>query len=193
VISLVLFTVMSQLISTLSVYSVAWAGITKLQLGALYTLNGLMVVFLQFPVVRALASYRMTTALILGSILYGVGYAMMGIGHDFALLALAMFVVTMGEIVTTPASMALVSNFSTAELRGRYMGVYGLFNSFGWSIGPLIGGVLLDLASKRAMLLWGPVGSLAILAAAGFWDLRRRVDRTMDRNLEGAAAETATA
>jgi len=193
VISLVLFTVMSQLISTLSVYSVAWAGITKLQLGALYTLNGLMVVFLQFPVVRALASYRMTTALILGSILYGVGYAMMGIGHDFALLALAMFVVTMGEIVTTPASMALVSNFSTAELRGRYMGVYGLFNSFGWSIGPLIGGVLLDLASKRAMLLWGPVGGLAILAAAGFWDLRRRVDRTMDRNLEGAAAETATA
>src|SRR5438552_3779922 len=193
VISLVLFTVMSQLISTLSVYSVAWAGITKLQLGALYTLNGLMVVFLQFPVVRALASYRMTTALILGSILYGVGYAMMGIGHDFALLALAMFVVTMGEIVTTPASMALVSNFSAAELRGRYMGVYGLFNSFGWSIGPLVGGVLLDLASKRAMLLWGPVGSLAILAAAGFWDLRRRVDRTMDRNLEGAAAETATA
>ena len=52
---------------------------------------------------------------------------------------------------------------------------------------------LLDLASKRAMLLWGPVGGLAILAAAGFWDLRRRVDRTMDRNLEGAAAETATA
>ena len=218
VISLVLFTVMSQLISTLSVYSVAWAGITKLQLGALYTLNGLMVVFLQFPVVRALASYRMTTALILGicaillgiifqgqNIAYMVGLTfsiaasanfpalVMAIGHDFALLALAMFVVTMGEIVTTPASMALVSNFSTAELRGRYMGVYGLFNSFGWSIGPLIGGVLLDLASKRAMLLWGPVGSLAILAAAGFWDLRRRVDRTMDRNLEGAAAETATA
>jgi len=193
VISLVLFTVMSQLISTLSVYAVGWVGITKLQLGALYTLNGLMVVFLQFPVVRALASYRMTTALVLGSILYGAGYAMMGIGRDFALLALAMFVVTMGEIVTTPASMNLVANFSSAELRGRYMGVYGLFNSFGWSIGPLIGGVLLDLASKRPMLLWGPIGGLAILAAAGFWDLRRRVDRTMDRNFEAAAAETATA
>ncbi|HYR52348.1 MAG TPA: MFS transporter [Candidatus Dormibacteraeota bacterium] len=193
VVSLVLFTVMSQLISTLSVYAVTWVGITKLQLGALYALNGLMVVFLQFPVVRALASYRMTTALVLGSILYGAGYAMMGIGRDFALLALAMFVVTMGEIVTTPASMNLVANFSTTELRGRYMGVYGLFNSFGWSIGPLIGGVLLDLASKRPMLLWGPIGGLAILAAVGFWDLRRRVDRTMDRNFEGAAAETAIA
>ncbi len=193
VISLVLFTVMSQLISTLSVYAVTWAGITKLQLGALYTLNGLMVVFLQFPVVRILASYRMTTALVFGSILYGLGYGMMGLGQGFALLLIAMFVVTTGEIVTTPASMNLVANFSSPELRGRYMGVYGLFNSFGWSIGPLIGGVLLDLASKRAMFLWGPIGGLALLAAAGFWDLRRRVDGAMDRNFEGAAAETATA
>ena len=193
VVSLVLFTVMAQLISTLSVYAVEWAGISKLQLGALYTLNGLMVVFLQFPVVRALARYRMTTALVAGSILYGAGYTMMGFGHNLTFLAVAMIVVTLGEIVTTPASMNLVANFSSAELRGRYMGVYGLFNSFGWSIGPLIGGVLLDLASRRPMLLWTPIGCLALLAAAGFWDLRRRVDRTMDRNYERAAAETATA
>jgi MFS family permease len=89
--------------------------------------------------------------------------------------------------------MNLVANFSSTELRGRYMGVYGLFNSFGWSIGPLIGGVLLDLAAKRAMLLWAPIGGVAIVAAVGFWDLRRRVDRTMDQNSEAAAAETATA
>lgn len=193
VVSLVLFTVMAQLISTLSVYAVQWAGISKLQLGALYTLNGLMVVFLQFPVVRALAPYRMTTALVAGSILYAAGYAMMGLGHDMALLAVAMLVVTLGEIVTTPASMNLVANFSSVELRGRYMGVYGLFNSFGWSIGPLIGGVLLDMASRRSMLLWSPIGGLALLAAAGFWDLRRRLDRSMDHNYENAAAETATA
>ena len=193
VVSLLLFTVMSQLISTLSVYAVQWAGITKLELGALYTLNGLMVVFLQFPVVRALAPYRMTTALIVGSILYAVGYAMMGFGHAMPLLAAAMFVVTAGEIVTTPASMNLVANFSTVKLRGRYMGVYGLFNSFGWSIGPLIGGVLLDLAARRSMLLWTPIASLTLVAAVGFWDLRRRIDRAMDRNYERTGAETVTA
>jgi MFS family permease len=193
VVSLVLFTVMSQLISTLSVYAVQWAGISKLQLGALYTLNGLMVVFLQFPVVRALAPYRMTTALIAGSILYAAGYAMMGIGHHVALLAAAMFVVTLGEIVTTPASMNLVANFSTPELRGRYMGVYGLFNSFGWSTGPLIGGVLLDFAAGRSMLLWAPIGALALVASAGYWDLRGRLSRAMDRETEGIPAETVTA
>ncbi len=193
VVSLVLFTVMSQLISTLSVYAVQWAGISKLQLGALYTLNGLMVVFLQFPVVRALAPYRMTTALIAGSILYAAGYAMMGTGHHMALLAAAMFVVTLGEIVTTPASMNLVANFSTPELRGRYMGVYGLFNSFGWSTGPLIGGVLLDFAAGRSMLLWAPIGALALVASAGYWDLRRRLSRSMDRDTKGPLIETVTA
>jgi len=193
VVSLILFTVMSQLISTLSVYAVQWAGISKIQLGGLYTLNGLMVVFLQFPVVRALAPYRMTTALIAGSILYALGYAMMGLGHDMFLLAAAMFVVTLGEIVTTPASMNLVANFSTVELRGRYMGVYGLYNSFGWSIGPLVGGVLLDFAARRSMLLWTPIGALALVAAAGYWDLRQRLDRSVDRDTEESAAETAIA
>ncbi len=193
VVSLILFTVMSQLISTLSVYAVQWAGISKIELGALYTLNGLMVVFLQFPVVRALAPYRMTTALVAGSILYALGYAMMGIGNSLVLLATAMFVVTMGEIVTTPASMNLVANFSTAELRGRYMGVYGLFNSLGWSTGPLIGGILLDFASRRSMLLWGPIGALALVAAAGYADLRRRLAHGVDREAEDRSPETVTA
>ncbi len=192
-VTLILFTVMSQLISTISVYSVQWAGISKLQLGALYALNGLMVVFLQYPVVRALAPYRLSTALVSGSILYAVGYAMMGLGHDFTFLLAAMFVVTLGEIVTTPASMNLVANFSTVESRGRYMGVYGLFNSFGWSIGPLIGGVLLDLAARRSMLLWGPIAGLALVAAAGFADLRRRLSRAIDRDTETQATETVTA
>src|SRR5439155_241894 len=99
VISLILFTVMSQLISTLSVYAVQWPGISKVQLVGLYTLNGLMVVFLQFPVVRALSPYRMTTAL----------------------------------------------------------------------------------------------GALALVAAAGYWDLRQRLDRSVDRATEASAAETAVA
>ncbi|MBI4364022.1 MAG: MFS transporter [Candidatus Latescibacteria bacterium] len=193
VVTVLLFTVMSQLISTLSVYSVQWAGISKVQLGALYSLNGLMVVFLQFPVVRMLAPFRMTTALIAGSILYAAGYAMMGLGSGMPLLTAAMFVVTMGEIVTTPASMNLVANFSSEPLRGRYMGVYGLFNSFGWSVGPLVGGILLDLASGRPMLLWTPIACLTLLAAGGYLDLRRRIDRGTDSNIQAHVPETARA
>jgi MFS family permease len=183
-ITLLLFTVMGQLMSTFSVYTVEWAGRTKVQLGALYALNGLMVVLLQFPAVRLFAHMRMTTALIVGCLLYSLGYGMMGWGSAFALLFAGMFVVTLGEIVSMPPSMNLVANFSPDDLRGRYMGVFGIFNSFGWSIGPLVGGVLLDLTAGRPKLLWGAIASLTVFAALGFADLRRRIDPALDTNPE---------
>jgi MFS family permease len=192
-VTLLFFTVMAQLMSTLSVYAVEWAGLTKVQLGTIYSMNGLMVVFLQFPAVRFTNSMRLTTAMALGSALYGIGYGMMGLGSGMGLLTFAMFVVTAGEIVATPPSQQLASNFSTEATRGRYMGIYGLFNSFGWSLGPLVGGVLLDTLPGRPMMVWGAITLLAFLAVLGYLDLRRRLDPSRDRNTEGAVVRTAAA
>jgi len=193
IVSLILFTVTSQLISTLSVYAVEWAGLSKVDLGFLYALNGLMVVFLQFPAVRLTASMRLTSALALGAALYGIGYGMMGLGSGLAFLSAAMFVTTLGEIVATPPSLNLVANFSGESTRGRYMGIFGLFNSFGWSMGPLVGGVLLDLTRGRPMVLWGTITGIAFLAAAGYLDVRRRIDTATDRNVEAAGTHAAMA
>jgi MFS family permease len=192
-VTLLLFTVMGQLMATFSVYAVDWAGRTKVELGAIYTLNGVMVVLLQFPVTRILAPLRMTSALIAGCLLYSIGYGMMGWGSSFALLLAGMFVVTAGEITCSPASMNLVANFSPEDQRGRYMGVYGIFNSFGWSVGPLVGGVLLDLAGGRPKLLWSAIASLTVLAAIGYADLRRRIDPALDQSPEAATARPAIA
>ncbi len=192
-VSLVLYTVTSQLISTLSVYAVEWAGLSKIDLGFLYALNGLMVVFLQFPAVRLTASMRLTSALTLGAVLFGIGYGMMGLGSGLPLLSAAMFVTTLGEIVATPPSLSLVANFSGESTRGRYMGIFGLFNSFGWSMGPLVGGVLLDVTRGRPMVLWGTITGIAFLAAAGFLDVRRRIDTATDRNVEATGARAAMA
>lgn len=192
-VSLILFTVMAQLVSTLSVYAVEWAGLTKVELGVVYALNGLMVVFLQFPAVRLIASMRLTSALALGAVLYGVGYGMMGLGHGFMLVASGMFVTTLGEIVATPPSLNLVANFSGDTTRGRYMGIYGLFNSFGWSAGPLVGGILLDHSVGRPMLLWGTITGIAFLAALGYLDVRRRIDLATDRNTETLDARAVVA
>jgi MFS family permease len=190
-VTLVLFTVMGQLMATFSVYAVEWAGRTKVELGAIYTLNGIMVVLLQFPVTKMLAPLRMTTALIVGCLLYSVGYGMMGWGSSFALLLVGMFVVTAGEITCSPASMNLVANFSPENLRGRYMGVYGIFNSFGWSVGPLVGGVLLDLATGKPQILWGAIASLTVIAAIGYADLRRRIDPALDQSPEAVTCPDA--
>lgn len=190
---LILFTVLGQLMSTFSVYVVEWCGLSKPELGWIYSVNGAMVVLVQFPIVKLLAPYRMTTALIVGSVLFAVGYGMMGFVGGFGTLALAMMVVTFGEVVAVPATMNLSANFATAENRGRYMGVYGLFNSFGWSLGPLVGGALLDASHRIAWIPWSAIALLSLFAALGFWDLRRRLSRAMDREGEPAPAVPAAA
>lgn len=190
---LVLFTVLGQLMSTFSVYTVEWCGLSKPELGWIYSVNGAMVVLVQFPIVKFLAPYRMTTGLIVGSVLFAVGYGMMGLVGSFWGLALAMMVVTLGEVVSVPATMNLSANFSTEETRGRYMGVYGLFNSFGWSLGPLVGGALLDASNRVAWIPWSGIALLSLVAALGFWDLRRRLSRAMDREGESAPAVPAAA
>jgi len=178
---LLFFTVMGQLMATFSVFAVDWAGLSKLQLGWIYSLNGTMVTLLQYPVVRLLSPYRMTTSLVAGSVILSGGYVMMGFVDGMGPLALAMAVVTIGEIIATPAAMNLSASFATEETRGRYLGVYGLFTSFGWSLGPLIGGLLLDNAHGAAWIPWSVIGVLGTIAALGFLDLRRRLTPAMDR------------
>ncbi|HEU4725971.1 MAG TPA: MFS transporter [Candidatus Eisenbacteria bacterium] len=185
---LILFTVLGQLMSTFSVYVVEWCGLSKPELGWIYSVNGALVVLIQFPIVKFLAPYRMTTALIVGSVLFAVGYGMMGLVGTFGTLALAMTVVTLGEVMAVPATMNLTANFATEETRGRYMGVYGLFNSFGWSLGPLVGGALLDASNRVAWIPWSVISLLCLFAALGFWDLRGRLSRAMDRDGEPAVA-----
>jgi MFS family permease len=149
-------------------------------------LNGLTVVFLQFPAVRITRRLRLTTSLTLGAVLYGLGYGMMGFGQGMALLLAATLLVSLGEIISTPPSLQLVANFSGVTTRGRYMGLFGVFNSIGWSLGPVVGGALLDAGKGRPMLVWSVIMALAFVAAAGFLDLRRRLQPSLDRDLETA-------
>jgi len=190
---LLFFTVMGQLMATFSVFAVDWAGLSKLQLGWIYSLNGTMVTLLQFPVVRFLSPYRMTTSLIAGSVILSGGYVMMGFVGGMGPLAVAMAIVTIGEIIATPAAMNLSASFATEETRGRYMGVHGLFSSFGWSLGPLIGGILLDGAHGVAWIPWSVIGLLGAFAALGFLDLRRRLSPAMDRGDDPDAPHTVRA
>jgi MFS family permease len=117
----------------------------------------------------------------------------MGWGQGMAFLIGATFIVSLGEIIATPPSLQLVANFSGETTRGRYMGLFGVFNSVGWSLGPVVGGALLDSFHGRPVIVWSVIMALAFLAAAGFLDLRRRLPRSLDRDLETAPAKSAVA
>jgi len=186
-ISLFLFILVGQMMSTLSVFSVEHVGISKVQLGYIYTLNGLLVVILQFPIAFLIKKGRMTTALIAGSLTYAAGYFLVGLAGSFMFLVVCMAIITTGEVLISPSGMTLVANLSPGNRKGRYMGIYGLAMHFGWSAGPFVGGLALDAWMGRGVVLWSVLASLGAVSAAGYVWLRKRASLSVD--LSGKKAE----
>jgi MFS family permease len=179
--SFLLFIVVAQMSTTYSVFSNDVVGVSEIEIGYLYTINGALVVFLQLPMARYLTKFRMSSVIASGAVVYAAGYFLVAFAQDFMFLSFCMFVITMGENITSPSSMNLVANMSPEKERGRYMGVFGLSTSFGYSLAPFIGGVLLDITVGMPILLWGIVASFGIASALGFLQMGRSLPGELDR------------
>jgi MFS family permease len=162
------FAVMGQLSSTLSVYSVSHTGFSTTQYGFLLTLNGLLVVVFQYPFTRILKRVGYSASLISGSLLYGAGYLLMAWVGGYGLAVGAMVIVTTAEIIFAPTTLAVVGEMAVRTWRGRYMAFFGLSETMGMTIGLLIGGLLLDRFPSHPLYVWGIIAGIAFLAAAGF-------------------------
>lgn len=165
--SLPVFLVAGQLVSTLSVFLVDRLGLSEAQFGGLLTLNGLLVVLAQYPLARMAQTWPSGRALALGALLHALGYLSFGWVRSYPLMLLAIGVVTLGEMIFTPVAMAFAAGLALEGQLGRCLGMFGLVQSFGWSGGAFLGGVLLDFA-PNAEVLWGSLSSLGFLAALLF-------------------------
>jgi predicted MFS family arabinose efflux permease len=163
-----LYLVSGQMSSTLSVYTVSHAGFTTAQFGTLLTLNGLMITVVQYPATRLLGHFSMGTALVVGALLYGMGYLTMSWVGPYGLALVAMAVITSGEICCTPTIMTVVGRLASTNWRGRYMAFFGISETLGMSLGPLMGGFLLDRFPAQPIMVWGVPAILAVVAAIGF-------------------------
>ncbi len=171
--TIIIHIVMGQLIAPLSVYAVERLGITKLQMGYLFSLNGLMVVALQYPITKIIKRGELVKYLIIGSFLYGLGYFTVGLAYSMIALLLSVVIITFGEMIISPSATALASYLAPENRKGRYLGFFGLTHTLGWSVGPFVGGVLLDVFPGRTVFIWIIITVLSVIAAWGFSPLRR--------------------
>ncbi|MGQ9664093.1 MAG: MFS transporter, partial [bacterium] len=167
-ISFMIFIVWGHLVSPISIYAVNRIGITKSQLGLLFSINGFMVVLFQYFITHLIPDKKELEALWVGALIYAAGYLSIGFAGNFGLLVISMVVITVAEMVITPSSQAYASKIARPENRGRYMAFYNLTQTFGWAFGPLLGGILLDTFTGRNPMVWVFVSMLAIASAFGF-------------------------
>ncbi len=128
----------------LSVYTKTNYGLPESRYGFIPMTNALMVVFLQFPVTQVTKRYPPLLMLATGSLFYAVGVGSVALGSGFRDFWLSMVIMTIGELILVPTATTYAANLAPAEMRGRYMSIYGLTWGIATGIGPLLGGFLND-------------------------------------------------
>lgn len=167
----VLSLLMGQLISTLSVYA-KHKGLDNVQIGYLYSINGFMVVFFQMIIIKVVDYLGYKKGLILGSLLYSMGYFYFAFSHNFTNFAIGVIVLTAGEMLAMPLLTTITSAMAPEDKRGLYIGVLGFIEGLSWAVAPFIGGVLIDVFLKTPVLIWGTVASFGVISSLIFMKVR---------------------
>ncbi len=165
--------------TSLGVYLRNMHGTSESGYGLLLSINAAMVVLMQFPITRRIEKYPPMLMMALGTFLYVIGFSMYGYVASYSLFVLAMVIITIGEMVVSPVSQALVASFAPEDMRGRYMAVSGFSWGIPFAVGPYLAGLLID--GPRPYLLWYAAGFVGMLSVFGFLALHRMRDNQMEQ------------
>ncbi|MFB5266714.1 MDR family MFS transporter [Paenibacillus enshidis] len=122
--------------------------------GYMLTLNAVAVLAVQYPVMRCARYLPPMLLMMAGSVLVSGSMLMFGLFTSFWWLLLGALIYSVGEVLVFTLSDTLVDKLATKELRATYFGVMGLSNT-GYMLGPLLGGLLLDVfGTGRAPLVF---------------------------------------
>ncbi|MBN1450145.1 MAG: MFS transporter [Anaerolineales bacterium] len=155
----------------LPVYATKVIGIPKQLYGFIPTTNALMVVFLQVLVTQWTKKHPPLRMIALGMFFYAIGVGSVVLGTGFWSFWTSMVIITIGELIIVPTSSTYVANLAPADMRGRYMSIYGLTWSLSIGIGPLLGGFLSDSFGPPATWIGGLV--IGLLSTITFFIIER--------------------
>jgi MFS family permease len=180
--SALMILVYAQMNTTLPVYMRDSHGLEARYYGYILSLNASMVVTMQFWITRRISKYAPMIMMAIGTLFYVVGFGMIGFISAFSMFVVSMVIITIGEMFVTPVAQALVARLAPADMRGRYMAIFGFSFLLPFTTGPLLAGLVID--NLYPELVWYLAGLLGLVAAIGFAWLHLRVgDRVGDAPL----------
>ncbi len=167
-----------------SVIPVFWKedlGLNEAQIGSLLAMNGLIIAFIEMPLVFRLEGKVEKAVLVsLGAAMIGLSFLMYNAvsGVLFASV-LSVVLVTIGEMLNFPFANSIALGRSGPSNRGQYMALYAMGFSVAHILSPLIG---MQVAGTLGYpVLWYILIGLTAISTTGFLLLRRQlVPRTND-------------
>lgn len=146
-------------------------GHDPLTFGLLLTLNTVIILFVEVDLNRRLASWTHGRQLALGALLIGLAFGSLAFLKPLPLLAVAVVILTFGEMVYLPASTDAVASLAPPDRRGEYLGLYSLTWTLAMTLGPWLG--LLVYARPGPPVLWAGCAVLGLASALAVHPFRR--------------------
>ncbi len=168
----------TQLFSTFSIFMSDGLGLTKAQVGLIYTFNGAAVVLLQIPALGLIGRGGYQRFLTRAPLIAGLGFALVGVLGDSPSAFWggigAILVITCGEVLFDPSHQTAIAAIADPAHRGRAYGVVGFSQMIGVAVAPVLGGGLYDLIGTHHVVMWGCLGAIGIVQAVVFRAFVRR-------------------
>lgn len=140
------------------VWMVHSLGMSTSDFGLLFTVNTLLIVFLEVRLNGLTRHWTAARALSVGAVLCALGFGALAFVTSYWAIVATVVVWTFGEMILFPANAAYVAELAPSNRRGEYMGFYAMTFGFGVTLGPWAGLVAYEALGARG--LW-----LACLAA----------------------------
>ena len=153
-----------QIFTTLPLYHHEKFGLTEVQTGMLLSLNGLLVFFLEMPIVSQFERKQTNKIKIiaLGALCVALGYFVLLLDSWIFILIISIILLSLGEIFAFPFSNAVALNRAPKGQEGQYMGLFTMSFSLAHIVCSKTG---LDIIENYGYQTnWIVMGSLAILA-----------------------------
>jgi MFS family permease len=137
----------------------------------LFTLNTIMVVVLQVPLMQVLGRMRRTRGIVAGGLCYAFSYLLfagaVGVPRTLLMpaLVLTMIIYTLAEMFLSPTSYSLALALAPERARGRYMALFSLGGSLAFTVAPALFTFLLTLSSSFFWLMLAGITTSAALGA----------------------------
>ncbi|HET8785614.1 MAG TPA: MFS transporter, partial [Candidatus Limnocylindrales bacterium] len=108
--------------------------------------------------------YGRRRCFVIGVVVFAVGSIAAGVAPDETVLIISRAVQGIGAAFVIPATLSILSSVFPAEERGRAIGIWAGVSGVALALGPVIGGVLTQYISWRAIFyINGPVAVAAIV------------------------------
>jgi predicted MFS family arabinose efflux permease len=162
-----------QLFTTMPLYYKEQFNLSELQTGLLLTLNGLIIFFLEMPIVSYVERNKLNKVKVvsIGCLLMAISLLLMLINMWVGILVIMMLFMTFAEMLSFPFSNSFALSRAPKGHEGRYMAIFTMSFSMAHILSAKVGMEI--IAAYGYQMNWAFMGLIGVIGTVlGFWVLR---------------------